>query len=388
MSGDPDQEYFADGITEDIITALSKFRWFFVIARNSTFVYKGQAVDIKQVGRELGVRYVLEGSVRKAASRVRISAQLIEAATGNHVWAERYDRSLEDIFELQDEITSTIAAAVEPELAGSERERAMRKPTEHLGAWDLFQRGVALIWRHDHPSINSGMELIHQAVGLDPDFGQAYGHLAYGAYCLLVFEWADDRDEVLRQGIADAGKGIAIEHRDYFAYHALGRLSTIAGDHAAAVRALETSVSINPNFARGYHGLAEAHVYSGDPEKAIVYADTAMRLSPNDPATNQALHYKASAYVRLDDFEKAIEIFEKTCEFPAAQYVSFTTLAALYIIQGREAEGRKALGNARRLEPTLSIAAMKNVYGVSGDRPGSRTQRLLDALRTAGLAEE
>ena len=132
MSGDPEQEYFADGMMEDIITALSKFRWFFVIARNSTFVYKGQAVDIKQVGRELGVRYVLEGSVRKAANRVRISAQLIEAETGNHVWAERYDRSLEDIFELQDEITSTIAAAVEPELAGSERERAMRKPTENL----------------------------------------------------------------------------------------------------------------------------------------------------------------------------------------------------------------------------------------------------------------
>jgi adenylate cyclase len=134
MSGDPEQEYFSDGITEDIITALSKFRWFFVISRNSTFVYKGQAVDIKQVGRELGVRYVLEGSVRKTANRVRISAQLIEAETGKHVWAERYDRSLEDIFELQDEITSTIAAAVEPELAGSERMRSMRKPTEHLDA--------------------------------------------------------------------------------------------------------------------------------------------------------------------------------------------------------------------------------------------------------------
>ena len=141
-SNDPEQAYFADGVTEDIITALSKFRWFFVIARNSTFAYKGQSVDVKQVGRDLGVRYVLEGSVRKSANRVRISTQLIEAESGNHVWAERYDRNLDDIFELQDEITSTIAAAVEPELAGSERARATRKRTDSLDAWDLLQQGM------------------------------------------------------------------------------------------------------------------------------------------------------------------------------------------------------------------------------------------------------
>ena len=207
----------------------------------------------------------MEGSVRKAANRVRISAQLIEAETGHHVWAERYDRSLEDIFELQDEITSTIAAAVEPELAGSERERAMRKPTEHLGAWDLFQRGVALMWRSDRTSVETGCELIRQAVELDPSFGQAYGHLAFGAYLLLVYEWAEDRDEVLRQGIADAAKGIAIDQRDYFAYHALGRMRTMAGDHAAAVRALETCVNINPNHALGYSGLGEAGVTGSNP---------------------------------------------------------------------------------------------------------------------------
>jgi TolB-like protein len=388
LSGDPEQEYFADGITEDIITALSKFRWFFVIARNSTFVYKGQAVDIKQVGRELGVRYVLEGSVRKAGSRVRITAQLIEAATGNHVWAERYDRSLEDIFELQDEITSTIAAAVEPELGGSERERAMRKPTEHLGAWDLFQRDVAVMWRQDLASIDVGSELIRQAVELDPGFGQAHGHLAFAAFFLLVYEWAEDRDEVLRQGIADAGKAIAIDRRDYFAHHALGRLKTLAGEHPAAVRALDTCVGINANFALGYVGLAEAHVYGGDPRKAIAHADTAIRLSPNDPLMWDTLHYKASAYVRLDDFDRAIEIFEKVCEFPTVQYVPAATLAALYVLQGREAEGRKALENARRLEPKLSIAIMKVVYGVTEERPGSRTQRLLDALRSLGLAED
>ncbi len=387
MTDVPDQEYFADGITEDIITALSKFRWFFVIARNSTFAYRGQPIDIKRVGRELGVRYVLEGSVRKAGNRVRVSVQLIEAETGIHVWAERYDRSLENIFALQDEITSTIAASVEPELAESERERAKRKPTENLGAWDLFQRGVSLMWQQDFSSVSTGMQLARQAIELDPGFGQAYGHLAFGAFLLLVYEWADDRDEVLRQGIADAGKALAIDQRDYFAHHALGRLKTITGDHPAAVRALESCVGVNPNFALGYVGLAEAHVYGGDPKKAIAYADLAIRLSPNDPMMWDMMHYKASAHVRLDDFDRAIELFERVCEYPTVQYVPPATLAALYTIQGREAEGRKALAQALALEPELSISLMKSVYGVSKDRPGTRTQRLLDALRRLGLPE-
>ncbi len=202
-------------------------------------------------------------------------------------------------------------------------------------------------------------------------------------------QWSNPSEcAVLRQGFVDAGKAIAIDQRDYFTYHALGRLNTLAGNHAAAIRALENCVSINPNFAVGYVGLEEAHVYGGDPEKAIAYADTAIRLSPNDPMMWDMLHYKASAYIRLDDFDRAIETFEKACEFPTAQYVPFATLAALYVLRGREAEGRRALRDALRLEPKLSITVMKNVYGITKDRPGTRTQRLLDALRTAGLAEK
>jgi adenylate cyclase len=387
MSGDPEQEYFSDGITEDIITALSKFRWFFVIARNSTFAYKGQAIDIKHVGRELGVRYVLEGSVRKAGNRVRISAQLIEAETGNHLWAERYDRNLEDIFELQDEITQTISAAIEPELFSSEHNRALRKPTDDLTAWDLFQRAVALLWQRDRASIESGIQLIRQAVDLDPKFGQAFGYLAYGAFLLLVYERAEDRDATLKQGIADAQHAIAIDRRDYCAQYALGRLYTMAGDHQAAIRALDTCVAINPNFAAGYVGLEEAHVYGGDPNKAIEYADKATRLSPNDPMLWAMLHYKASAYVRLRDYDQAIEIFEQVCQFPNAQYVPFTTLAALYGLVGREHDARKTLEKARQLEPNLSVALMARVYGNSGDGPFKRGRRLLDALRKAGLPE-
>jgi TolB-like protein/Tfp pilus assembly protein PilF len=387
MSGDEEQEYFADGITEDIITALSKFRWFFVIARNSTFVFKNQAVDVRDVGRQLGVRYVLEGSVRKAGQRVRITAQLIEAETANHVWAERYDRALEDIFELQDEITATIAAAIEPELAGSELQRSLRKPTDNLGAWDLLQRGLAGLWRQDRASMEESAKLFRQAVTLDPEFGQAYGYLAFNAGITLFYEWAEDRERVLRQGFEDANRALAIDRRDYFAFHALGRLHTVAGDHQSAVRALEASVDINPNFAQGYVGLAEAHVYGGDPEKAVAYCDLAIRLSPNDPLALDMFHYKASAYVRMNEFDLAIENFERVCEFQSAQYVPAATLAALYVLQDREADGRRALKQALTLDPGLTIDVMKNVYGVTEERPGSRTKRLLDALRTLGVPE-
>ena len=244
------------------------------------------------------------------------------------------------------------------------------------------------MWQQSLADLNKGMRLFRQAIELDPSFGRAHGHMAFGAVLLLVLEWADDRNEVLKKGLADASKAIGIDQRDYFALFALGRLKTLEGEHQAAVRALESCVSVNPNFALGHLGLAVAHVYGGDPKKAIDYADTAIRLSPNDPMMWVMLHYKASALVRLDDFDRAIELFEKVCEFPTAQYVPAATLAALYVLRGRKKEGRKALQNARRLEPKLSIAVMKNVYGVSGDRPGTRTQRLLDALRTAGLAEE
>jgi adenylate cyclase len=387
MSGDPEQEYFADGIAEDLITALSRFRWFFVIARNSSFTYKGKAADVKQIGRELGVQYVIEGSVRKAGDRVRITAQLIEAETSNHLWAERYDRKLEDIFELQDELTQTISAAIEPELLSSEHDRTLRKPTGDLTAWDLFQQGAAQLWKRDRENIESASKLFRQALDLDPNFGQASGYLAYAAYLLLILEWAEDKDAILHQGIANAQHAIAIDRRDYFAQLALGHLYTIAGDHLAAIRALETSVAINPNSALGYHSLAEAHVYAGDPCKAIEYADKSIRLSPNDPFMWAMLHYKASAYTRLRDYDQAIEVFEQACQLPSARYVPFATLAALYVLVGRNLDARKALENARRLEPNLSIELMARIYGFSQKGSSKRGHRLLEALRKAGLPE-
>ncbi len=231
------------------------------------------------------------------------------------------------------------------------------------------------------------MKLLRQAIALDAEFGRAHGYLAFGDCLLLFYERADNRDEVLSRGIKAANRALAIDRRDYFARHAAGRLCTLSGDHRGAVRALETCIDINPNFTQGYVGLAEARVYGGDPKLALNYCDLANRLSPNDPMAWDVFHYKASAYIRLNEFDLAIENCERVCEFPTVQFVPPAILAALCVIQGREEEGRRALNQARQLEPGLTIDVMKKVYGVTKERPGSRTQRLLDAFRTLGVAE-
>lgn len=382
MSGDPEQEYFSDGITEDIITALSKFRWFFVTARNSTFTYKGSAIDIKQVGRDLGVRYVLEGSVRKAGSRLRVSAQLIEASIGNHIWAERYDRELADIFELQDEITLTIAAAVEPELAGSERDRALHKPTADLQAWDFYQRGMARIWQFDRQAMADGAAFMHQALALDPDFGLAYAYLAYVDFFDVILSRTDDRTATLRQGLANARKALSIDQRDYIAHWSLGRLHSVEGDHQSAIREMETSISINPNFAHGYSGLSIALVFAGQPEKAIEYADMAIRLSPHDPQKWIFVGYKGLADGVLGNYEKAIEYMEEACRFPTAQIIPFTVLAALYALTGRDSDAAAAMENARRLDSNLSIKRMDEYFGVADPKI---FEAFYEGFRKAGL---
>jgi len=233
MSDDSEQEYFADGISEDLITALSKIRWFFVIARNSSFAYKGQAVDVTRIAGELGVRYVIEGSVRKAGNRVRISAQLIDATTGRHVWAERYDRSLVDIFELQDEMTQTIVGAVEPELSAVEREQAARKPPESLGAWETYQRGLWQLWKFNKADVAEAQRLFQQVHELDPAFATPYAYEAYCHYLGVILGYAEVPGESLEKALAAAKKALALDDKDPVAYLALGRVYTMLGEHDA-----------------------------------------------------------------------------------------------------------------------------------------------------------
>ena len=283
MSRDQEQEYFSDGITEDIITALSRIRWLTVIARNSSFTYKGKAVDVKQVGREMGVRYVLEGSVRRTGNRVRITAQLIEAETGTHIWAERYDRDLGDIFAVQDEITETIATAIEPEIGAAEMERARRKPPGDLSAWDAYQRGLWHSYRYTAADNATAKDFLERAIAIDPDFGPSHAALAYNHFCDVIYGYSADRKVSIAAGLATAKTAVALDERDPFAHSNLGRLYTMMGEHALAEDALRRALALSPSFALAHFSMGLVLQQAGRSEEALPELELAMRLSPHDP---------------------------------------------------------------------------------------------------------
>ena len=283
MSNDPDQEYFSDGITEDIITALSKFRWFFSSARNSTFAYKGQAIDIKQVGRDLGVRYVLEGSVRKAGDRIRVTAQLIEAESGNHIWANRYDRVLADIFDLQDEMQQAIATAVEPELAGAEYERASRKSPKNLDAWDLCQQAFWHLNHRTREDAEKAAPLFEKAISIDPSLARAYAGYARLLVNTVGFGWGTDRDELVSRALSLASEAVRRDDRDSFTHDSLGRALAFSGENDRAVREHRLALQLNPNSAYTYWALGELLLTAGQPEEGPQQVELAQRLSPRDP---------------------------------------------------------------------------------------------------------
>ena len=385
MSGDPEQEYVADGITEDLITALSKVRWFFVIARNSTFTYKGQAVDVTQVARELGVRYVIEGSVRKAGNRVRISAQLIDATTGRHVWAERYDRDLADIFELQDEMTQTIVAAVEPELGAAERERTLSKPPENLDAWETYQRGLWHLWNFTKDDNAKAPHLLRRAHELDPGFATAYAHEADSRYINVIMGWAEDPDQTLAAGMTAAKKALALDDKDAVAYFAAGRVHMMLGEHDASIGALETSLTLNPNFAQAYHGLGFALTLAGRIEDALDSLAKAERLSPRDPLLWAFTVVHALACILSHDYETAVHWARRAMQIPRATgYWPHAVLAAPLAQLGRIEQARAAVKAALEQKPDLSLSYLKKTLPTK--HPGG-LDPYLDGLRKAGLPE-
>ena len=306
MSGDPDQEYFSDGIAEDIITALSRFHSLFVIARNSSFTYKGRAVDVKQVSAELGVRYVLEGSVRKAGARVRITAQLVEGATRSYLWAEHYDRELDDIFAVQDEITETIVAAIEPEVSSTERKRVLRKPPEHLDAWECYQRGMWHHYQYTRDGSAEARRFFKRAADLDPSFGSAYAALAINdvlAYNTGYIESLDTPAAMLRV----AQKAVALDERDPLAYRALGWAYAHLGQHEDGIAALRTAVDLNPSYADGYEDLGQSLGKAARYEEAIEQLETSIRMGPLSPNLWIAMNGIAGSLVLLERYEEGVE---------------------------------------------------------------------------------
>ena len=387
MSGDPEQEYFADGIAEDLITALSKVRWFFVIARNSSFHYKGQSPKVQDIGRELGVQYIVEGSVRKAGNRVRITAQVVEAASGNHIWAERYDRDLEDIFELQDEMTQTIVGAVEPELGAAERERAVNKPPGSLDAWETYQRGLWHMWAFTKEHNAEAQRVLRRAQELDPRFSTAYAFESYSHYLHAMLGFADAPGDSLEAAFTAAKKALALDDKDPVGYFALGRVYMLRGEHDASVAELETALELNPSFANAYHGLGSALMLSGRLEEAAEALDTAIRLSPRDPVLWGTLCFRSLTCTLLGQHEAATEWARRAVHEPRAAgggYWSYVVLASALGNLGQAADAREAVDEALRRKPDLSIAYLAALLPTK--QPGG-LDPYLDGLRNAGLEE-
>ena len=387
MSGDPEQEFFADGISEDLITALSRIHWFFVIARNSSFTYKGQAVEVTRVAAELGVRYVIEGSVRKSGNRVRISAQLIDATTGHHVWAESYDRDLTDIFELQDEMTQTIAGAVEPELSAAERERAVCASPESLGAWEIYQRGLWHLWSFTREDMTKAQRLFQQVHQLDANFATAYSFRSYSHYLDTMLGFTETPDESLELAYKAAKHALALDDHDPAAYFALGRVCMMQGKLDDSVAELSRAVELSPSFALAHHGLGFALVLSGQVEEGAEELDKAIRLSPRDPVMWGTMCFRSIASNLLHQYEEAVRWARRVLIEPRAAeggYWPYAVLASALGNLDQLNEAHEVLGEALQRKPDLSLTYLKTTLKT---KQPDGLDTYLDGLRRAGLPE-
>jgi TolB-like protein/class 3 adenylate cyclase len=354
MSGDPEQEYFADGMVEEIITALSRIRWLFVIARNSSFTYKGQAVDVKQVGRELGVRYVLEGSVRKAGGRVRITAQLIEAETGTHLWADRFDGSLEEVFDLQDRIAISVAGVIEPALQTAETARSASRQTADLTAYDLYLRAYAMVVASS-AQIPDALRLLEQAIARDPRYGPA---LAWAAYCHMRLHTdgrSDDPETHRPKSVDYARRALEADGDDPSVLANAAFALGILGENIGAMIALvDRSLTLNPSFARGWHISGTLRCCAGQLDPAIEHCETALRLSPRSRVSMPTLAVIGAAHLLARRFDQAeAKLLLAIQQEPYFTY-SYAYLAACYAHMGRLAEARAALSRLHAVAPHFS----------------------------------
>jgi TolB-like protein len=381
MSGDPEQEYFSDGISEDIITALSKLRWFFVIARNSSFIYKGKAVHMKQIAEELGVGYVVEGSVRKGGDRVRITAQLNDAATGSHIWAERYDRSLADVFAVQDEITEAIVAAIEPQLYAAEHFRARRKSPDNMDAWDLVMRALSHYWRVTRQDNIVAQALLEKAIAIDPSYGQALGVLATSHTFSAHMGWAD-RAEVAHTAERAALAAILADSEDPWAHHALGSVYLFARRWDDSLAEFELALRLNPNFslAQGYYGLTLS--YCGRWEEGDLAARRALRLSPRDPFS--AVYCGIAAYAQFvgRNYDEAMRLAREGIRQRGDFVGAHRVLTAAAGMAGQDDVATAALQELRRVQPNISLAWIAHQMPIKRD---ADREHYLEGFRRAGL---
>jgi TolB-like protein len=385
LSRDPEQDYFADGIVEDIITALSRVRWLFVIARNSSFTFRGRTTDIRQVGRELGVRYVVEGSVRRAANRVLITAQLIDATTGAHLWAERFEGALDDIFELQTQVAASVAGALAPQLELAEIARAKGKPTTSLSAYDCYLRGVAHMHQGSRPAISEAITLFGAAIERDSSFGAAYAMAAWCYFWRKISGWMEDRERETAEGIRLARRGAEYGRDDAVALTRSGHaLLHLAGEIDAGIALLDRALVLNPNLASAWLLGGYARMWDGDVENALERFARAMRLSPLDPEMYRMKAGVATAHMFAGRYELAASWAEESALQMPGFLMALAVMAASHALAGRTERASQAAVRLRELDPQLGIAKVMSYLVI---RSPQHQEIFKDGLRKAGLPE-
>ena len=380
MSGDPEQEYFSDGISEDIITDLSKLSELHVIARNSTFTYKSKPVDVKQVGRDLGVHYVLEGSVRKAGNRVRVTGQLIDVASGAHIWAERFDRDLTDIFAVQDELTREIISALKVKLTPEKKDRLARKNTIDQEAYDLFLRGRERAWLNTRSGNIEARHLLGRAVTINPEFAAAHAFIGFTQVNDYVNGWAEVPERSLQAGLENAGRAVQMDEAEPQGHYALAVALFFHRETDRALAEARRSVALAPNFAQGHHTIARMLTFSGDAAGAINTIDAYMQLDPLYP--DMALYFLAEARFALGQFEEAVTALKQRHGRNPNSATSYALLASCYGHLGRIAESQAAWAEVMRIAPDFSIERQRRTLPYKNP---DDFERRIEGMRKAGL---
>lgn len=384
LSGDAAQDAFADSISEDLIHRISARRFFPVVARNSSFTYKGQSADPRQIGADLGVRYVVDGSVRRSNDRVRISVELVDATTGLQAWSGRYDRELGEVFALQDEITATICGAIEPELQRIELRRSERRDPRSLDAWECVQRGI---WHYNtrrQEDVGAARQLFERAAELDPSFAPPWAYLALTGTIEVANGWTGSPGRVLHQSAKWATRALELDPLDPYAHHASGMSAMMQGRHEQAAAAQSRAIEIDPSFALGYFGLGAVFAIRGPADEAMAMLEKAIRLSPRDPVMPSFLWNLANAHFMAEQYEDAVRYAEEALPDRASNFVLRSVYAAALAHAGREEKARLQVATLVEMAPTISADGVRRFMEYMSIEPGF-VSRVLSGLRTGGL---
>ena len=385
MSSDSGEEYFADGLSEEIIIQLSRFRSLVVIARNSSFIYKGRSVNAQEVGRDLGVRYLVGGSVRRSDNMVRVTAQLIETETGRHLWADCFDRELQDIFSLQDEITHTIAALIEPELGNVERDRSRMKAPEYLDAWDLYQCGLWHLYQETRLGNKEAQRYFERSIEVSPGFAPAHTAFAYALCFDVINGYRKLSKDVVERAYSTAKKALFLDEKDAMVHVVLGRIQLLRCKHGEAIAELETALKLNTNLADAHHGLGFALTMSGRPEQALSHFEKAICLSPYDPRASSFHEMRAWALLVMGRITEAAESARIAVRKPNADIWAYSTLGAALGHLRYLDEATSALEELRKRKPDFSLRFVRRF--VFYNKNPAYLEIYLDGLRKAGLPE-